>query len=145
LSTSATVGRPATNPPLELDVTLSGGYDSRFILGALLETGLRSVHSPRPGSYFDYILVDAPRSSRSRTPQLMGSVARTVLLVARFGKNTLDKLHITQRPLESHGIPIRGCIFIDIAIQDRPLMAPLLKGVAMTARKPMYRRKICHL
>ncbi|HJV90701.1 MAG TPA: polysaccharide biosynthesis tyrosine autokinase [Holophagaceae bacterium] len=68
------------------------------------------------GKAYDYILVDAPPVLPVTDATLIGSVTGTVLLVARFGKNTLDELRTTQRRLENHGIPVRGCIFNDIAM-----------------------------
>ncbi len=65
---------------------------------------------------FDYVLVDAPPVLPVTDATLIGASAGTVLLVARYAKNTLDEIRTSQRRLESHGIHIRGCIFNDIAM-----------------------------
>ncbi|HJV23978.1 MAG TPA: polysaccharide biosynthesis tyrosine autokinase [Holophagaceae bacterium] len=68
------------------------------------------------GKDFDYVLVDAPPVLPVTDATLIGALVGTVLMVARFRKNTLDELRTAHRRLESHGIPVRGCIFNDIAM-----------------------------
>ncbi len=65
---------------------------------------------------YEYILVDAPPVLPVTDATLIGSLAGTVLLVARYGQSTLDEIRACQRRLESHGVAIRGCIFNDIAL-----------------------------
>jgi tyrosine-protein kinase Etk/Wzc len=65
---------------------------------------------------YDYVLVDSPPVLPVTDATLIGLVAGTVLLVARYGTNTLDEIRASQRRLQSHGIAIKGCIFNDIAL-----------------------------
>lgn len=63
---------------------------------------------------FDYIIIDAPPVLAVTDAAIIGSLAGTVLLVAKFGHHPLDELRTALKRFESHGISVKGCIFNDI-------------------------------
>lgn len=63
---------------------------------------------------YDYIILDAPPVLPVTDATILGAVAGTVLLIAKFGKHPLDELRTAQKRFESHGIHVKGCVFNDI-------------------------------
>jgi tyrosine-protein kinase Etk/Wzc len=63
---------------------------------------------------YDYIIIDAPPILPVTDATIIGSNVGTVLMVAKFGLNSIDEIRTAIKRFESHGIGVRGCIFNDI-------------------------------
>jgi len=63
---------------------------------------------------YDFVVLDAPPLLPVTDATIIGSKVGTVLLVAKFGYNTLDEIRTCQSRLEDNGIPLRGCVFNDL-------------------------------
>lgn len=73
-----------------------------------------SVFVDQVSKKYDYIVIDAPPVLPVTDATILGSLAGTVLLVAKFGQHPIDELRTAQKRFESHGIQVRGCVFNDI-------------------------------
>lgn len=63
---------------------------------------------------YDYVIFDTPPLLPVTDATIIGSYTGTVLLVAKFGKHSLDELRTCQQRAEDHGMQLTGCIFNDI-------------------------------
>lgn len=77
--------------------------------------------SPRFGAFvaevsaaYDYVIYDAPPLLPVTDGTIIGSFVGTILLVAKFGVDSIDDLRACQQRAEGHGLRIDGCIFNDI-------------------------------
>ncbi|WP_438436194.1 polysaccharide biosynthesis tyrosine autokinase [Klebsiella pneumoniae] len=59
---------------------------------------------------YDIVIIDTPPVLAVTDPVIIGRYAGTVLLVARFEKNTIKEIEVSVRRFEQNGIPIKGCI-----------------------------------
>jgi tyrosine-protein kinase Etk/Wzc len=64
---------------------------------------------------YDYVLYDAPPLLPVTDATIIGASVGTVLLVAKFGRHSLDELRTCQQRLEDHELPLNGVVFNDIA------------------------------
>lgn len=63
---------------------------------------------------YDFVIIDVPPLLAVTDATIIGSLAGTVLLVAKYGQHSLDELRTCQRRLESNGIHLNGCVFNDV-------------------------------
>ncbi len=63
---------------------------------------------------YQYVIIDAPPVLAVTDPTIMGSKVGTVLLVARFGRHSIDELRTCQKILEHAGVRLLGCVFNDV-------------------------------
>jgi len=63
---------------------------------------------------YEYLVFDAPPLLPVTDAAIIGSKVGTLLLVARYGKHSLDELRACQERMEDHGRRFSGCIFNDI-------------------------------
>jgi len=80
----------------------------------LLMTPRLSAFLDQASKKYDYIVIDAPPVLPVTDATIIGSVAGTVLLVAKFGQHPIDEMRTAQKRFESHGIQVKGCVFNDI-------------------------------
>ncbi|WP_406667123.1 polysaccharide biosynthesis tyrosine autokinase [Gallaecimonas sp. GXIMD1310] len=60
--------------------------------------------------HYDLILVDTPPILAVTDPAIVGRLAGTTLLVARFGQNPAKEVDVTLRRFEQNGIDVKGVI-----------------------------------
>lgn len=58
--------------------------------------------------HYDLVLVDTPPLLAVTDAAIVGRLAGTTLLVARFGVTAAKEIEITQRRLEQNGIEVKG-------------------------------------
>jgi tyrosine-protein kinase Etk/Wzc len=63
---------------------------------------------------YDYIVIDVPPVLAVTDPTIIGELADTVLLVAKFGRHPLDEIRTCQQRLEAAGVRPLGCVFNDV-------------------------------
>ena len=80
----------------------------------LLMTPAFSAFVEEVSREYDFVILDAPPLLPVTDATIIGSKVGTVLLVAKFGYNTLDEIRTCQSRLEANGIPLRGCVFNDL-------------------------------
>ncbi|WP_243300596.1 polysaccharide biosynthesis tyrosine autokinase [Geothrix oryzisoli] len=89
--------------------------------GVLPADASQLLLSPRFGAFvaevsaaYDYVIFDAPPLLPVTDGTIIGAFVGTVILVAKFGEDSIDDLRACQQRAEGHGIRIDGCIFNDI-------------------------------
>ncbi|MGL6315405.1 polysaccharide biosynthesis tyrosine autokinase [Vibrio sp. WXL103] len=60
---------------------------------------------------YDLVIVDTPPVLAVTDPSIVGALAGTTLMVARYGQNTLKELEIAQSRFEQSGVSVKGVIF----------------------------------
>ncbi len=65
---------------------------------------------------FDFVIFDAPPIIPVTDSIIIGSKADTILLVAKYGANSLDELRTCQTRLKNLGGRLKGCVFNDIRL-----------------------------
>ncbi|BDU75923.1 polysaccharide biosynthesis tyrosine autokinase [Mesoterricola sediminis] len=95
-----------------LDVLPTGlipGDSAKLLLTETFRTFVEEA-----GAAYDYVIFDVPPLLPVTDAILIGAFMETTLLVAKFGKTSLDELAVCQQRLEAHEIKVAGCIFNDI-------------------------------
>ncbi len=60
---------------------------------------------------YDLVIIDTPPVLAVTDPSIVGALAGTTLMVARFGQNTLKEIEVAQGRFEQSGIEVKGVIF----------------------------------
>ena len=59
---------------------------------------------------YDLVIVDTPPVLAVTDPSIVGALAGTTLMVARFGQNTLKEIEVANRRFDQAGIDVKGVI-----------------------------------
>jgi tyrosine-protein kinase Etk/Wzc len=59
---------------------------------------------------YDFVIIDAPPLLSVTDATIIGTKVGTVLLVTKYGQNSLDEIHTCQMRFEKVGVTIKGCI-----------------------------------
>lgn len=62
-------------------------------------------------SHYDLVIVDTPPVLAVTDPSIVGRLAGTTLMVARFGLNTAKEIDLARQRFEQSGIEVKGVIF----------------------------------
>ncbi|MCL9775458.1 polysaccharide biosynthesis tyrosine autokinase [Vibrio methylphosphonaticus] len=60
---------------------------------------------------YDLVIIDTPPVLAVTDPSIVGALAGTTLMVARYGQNTLKEIEVAQGRFEQSGIEVKGVIF----------------------------------
>lgn len=60
--------------------------------------------------HYDLVIIDTPPVLAVTDPSIVGSLAGTTLMVARFGQNTLKEIDVARSRFEQAGIEVKGII-----------------------------------
>ncbi|WP_413283680.1 polysaccharide biosynthesis tyrosine autokinase [Vibrio sp. MA40-2] len=60
---------------------------------------------------YDLVIVDTPPVLAVTDPSIVGALAGTTLMVARFGQNTIKEIEVARNRFEQSGIEVKGVIF----------------------------------
>jgi len=60
--------------------------------------------------HYDLVLIDPPPVLAVTDPSIVGSLAGTTLMVARFGQNTVKEIEVARNRFEQSGIEVKGVI-----------------------------------
>ncbi|BDP31594.1 polysaccharide biosynthesis tyrosine autokinase [Vibrio vulnificus] len=60
--------------------------------------------------HYDLVIIDTPPVLAVTDPSIVGSLAGTTLMVARFGQNTLKEIEVARSRFEQAGIEVKGVI-----------------------------------
>jgi tyrosine-protein kinase Etk/Wzc len=82
---------------------------SELLMSDRLDAFLKSVSAA-----YQFVIIDAPPLLAVTDATIMGALAGTVLLVAKFGQHPLDEIRACQRRLDSAGVRLQGCIFNNV-------------------------------
>ncbi|USD60289.1 polysaccharide biosynthesis tyrosine autokinase [Vibrio sp. SCSIO 43140] len=61
--------------------------------------------------HYDLVILDTPPVLAVTDPSIVGALAGTTLMVARFGQNTIKEIEVAQGRFEQSGIEVKGVIF----------------------------------
>lgn len=59
---------------------------------------------------YDLVIVDTPPVLAVTDPSIVGALAGTTLMVARFGMNTVKEIDVARNRFEQSGIEVKGVI-----------------------------------
>ncbi len=59
---------------------------------------------------YDLVIIDTPPVLAVTDPSIVGALAGTTLMVARFGMNTVKEIDIARHRFEQAGIEVKGVI-----------------------------------
>ncbi|ELP5730855.1 polysaccharide biosynthesis tyrosine autokinase [Vibrio vulnificus] len=60
--------------------------------------------------HYDLVIIDTPPVLAVTDPSIVGSLAGTTLMVARFGQNTVKEIEVARNRFEQAGIEVKGVI-----------------------------------
>jgi tyrosine-protein kinase Etk/Wzc len=60
---------------------------------------------------YDLVIIDTPPVLAVTDPSIVGALAGTTLMVARFGQSTIKEIEVAQGRFEQSGIEVKGVIF----------------------------------
>ena len=60
---------------------------------------------------YDIIIIDTPPILAVTDPAIVGGHAGSILLVTRFGQNTVKEIDVARNRFEQNGIDVKGVVF----------------------------------
>lgn len=74
----------------------------------------------RLSQLYDYVMIDSPPVLLVTDPAIIGRIAGTALLVVKAGEHTLREIEYSIKRLEQGGVNLRGVIFNDMPLSNKP-------------------------